>query len=109
MVCPTGLKNFLNVDLIPFVIHMVLAAPVLLIGFKVVKVLTAHLQKRRFLQKLDSNIGALIINALRVVLNVLLIIVAIQILGVPSATIVAVVGSCALWCRAQAICRCGLN
>ncbi len=88
--------SFVNSYLVPFVIDLVIAALLLLIGFKVVKILIQKLQKQKFFAKLDSNIATLILQVLHVLLNALLIIIAIQILGVPSATIIAVISSCGL-------------
>ncbi len=90
------LQNFVNTYVVPFVVDLAIAAVVLIVGLKLVSFLITRLKKRKFMAKLDSNIGTLLLNALKVVLNALIIIIAIQIMGVPSATIVAVIGSCGL-------------
>lgn len=90
------LSDFANTYLVNFVLNILLAAVVLLIGLKLVRVLTSYIGKCRLFLKVDSNIGALIVNSMRVLLNSFIVIVTIQILGVPSATILAVIGSCGL-------------
>ena len=88
--------SFVDAYLVGFAVEIVLAAIELFIGLKLVKFLMCRLEKRKAFLKLDSNIGNLIINFLKVLLNVMVIIIAVQILGVPSATIVATIGSCGL-------------
>ncbi len=88
--------NFVNTYVVRFVINLVIAAVILIVGFKLVGFVCRRLSRHRLVEKLDSNIGALLVSTLRVLLNTLIIIIAIQILGVPSATIVAVIGSCGL-------------
>lgn len=88
--------EFANTYLVKFTLETVLAIAVLFIGLKIVKILMAHLHRHKLFQNLDSNIGTLILNVLRILLNALVIIATIQILGVPSATIIAAIGSCGL-------------
>lgn len=90
------LMDFVNTHLVKFVLSVVLAILVLLVGFKLVKFLTVRMKKFQLFHKLDSNIGTLILNSIHILLNALIVIVVIQILGVPSATIIAVIGSCGL-------------
>ena len=90
------LINFVNVYLVDFAVKLIVAALLLLIGLKLVKFLVGKIAKGKWLGKLDSNVGSLIVSALRLVLNALIIIIAVEILGVPSATIIAAIGSCGL-------------
>ncbi len=90
------LLNFTNAYAIPFIINLICAAVVLFVGFKLTKFLVRKISKAPFFERLDTNIQSLIRNALTVLLYTLIIIVAIDILGVPSATIIAVLGSCGL-------------
>lgn len=90
------LIDFINTYVVDFVVSLVLAAAVLFIGFKLVKFVVARMKNMKIMKRTDTNIGILILNTAKVVLNALIIIIAIQILGVPSATIVAVLGSCGL-------------
>ncbi len=77
-------------------LNIIFAAVILIVGFKLTKKLSSKLQKRNVFGKLDSNIASLIQNSIRIAANSLIVIIAIQILGVPSATIIAVLGSCGL-------------
>lgn len=88
--------NFVNNYLVHFAVSIVCAALVLVIGLKISKILTKRLAKSKGIQKMDSNAAALIINAIKVLFNAFIIIIAVQILGVPSATIIAAIGSCGL-------------
>lgn len=87
--------NFVNIYIVPFGLKIVLALVVLFVGLKIVKFLTNKIG-RKALSKVDSSVGGFILSAIRVTLNVLIVIVAVQILGVPSATIIAAIGSCGL-------------
>lgn len=88
--------DFVDKYLVGFVIDGVLAVMVLLIGLKLVKFFASRLEKGRIFSRMDSNVGALILSLLKIVLNSLVIILAVEILGVPSATVVAAIGSCGL-------------
>lgn len=90
------LTEFVNTHLVRFVGSVLLALLVLFVGLKLVKFFTSRMERCKLILKVDSNIFALIVNTLRVLLNSFVIIAAIQILGVPSATILAVIGSCGL-------------
>ena len=90
------LLSFVNGIAVPFVIRLICAALILLVGFKLTKVLVKKLGKAPFFEKLDTNIQALIKNGIKVLLNTIIVIVVVEIMGVPSATIIAVLGSCGL-------------
>ena len=81
---------------VSFGLRLLCAAIVLFAGFKLVSILVKYLSKRSFFEKLDSNVQALIKNTTLVLLDVLLVILTVEILGIPSATIIAVLGSCGL-------------
>ena len=88
--------NFVNEYLVRFAVNIICAALVLIIGLKIVKLLTKRLSKAKGIQKMDSSAASLILNGIKLLLNALIIIIAVQILGVPSATIIAAIGSCGL-------------
>lgn len=90
------LMNFVNTYLVSFAVKIIMAALVLLIGLKLAKFIVTKIGKGKGFSKLDTNVSALILSAIKLVLNTLIIIIAIQILGVPSATIIAAIGSCGL-------------
>ncbi len=90
------LLSFANTYLIPFGLRFICGILILLIGFKLTKLLVKAIKKSKFFVKLDTNVQSLIKTATKVVLNTVVIIIAIEVLGVPSATILAVLGSCGL-------------
>ena len=90
------LINFVNEYLVSFALKLVAAAAVLLVGLKLVKLLSKKISGGKAVAKLDSNVGSLVVSSLKLVLNALIIIIAVEILGVPSATIIAAIGSCGL-------------
>ena len=90
------LLDFVDYYLAPFVVKVIISLAVLIIGLKLIKFFTTRLERHKLSKKMDSNIWTLVMHTLRVVLNVLIIIAAIEIVGVPSATVFAVIGSCGL-------------
>lgn len=90
------LLDFVNIYVVPFVVKGLVAVLVLIIGLKLIKFFIRRLEKHKLAKKMDSNIWTLVLHTLRVILNVLIIIVAIEIVGVPSATVITVIGSCGL-------------
>lgn len=90
------LINFVNNYLVHFVVSLLCAAAVLLIGLKVSKFLVERLCRTAFVKKLDTNVQSLLKSSLKITLNIIVVVITVQILGVPSATIVTVLGSCGL-------------
>ena len=90
------LLEFVNIYVVPFVVKAVIALVVLIVGLKLIKFFTKRLEKHKLAKKMDSNIWTLVMHTLRVVLNALIIIIAIEIVGVPSATVITIIGSCGL-------------
>lgn len=90
------LLNFVNNYLVDFAVKLIMSALTLFIGLKVVKFIVGKISKGKAFGKLDSSVGSLIVSALKLVLNALIVIIVVEILGVPSATIVAAIGSCGL-------------
>lgn len=77
------LIDFVNTYLVSFGVKLIMAALVLLIGLKVAKFVVNKIGKGKAFAKLDSNVGALILSALKLVFNTLIIIIAVQIPGMP--------------------------
>lgn len=90
------LINLINEHLIPFGLDLLFAVLVLLIGFAVTKWLLKLLHKSKLFERLDTNAQTFINNSIDVILKLIIFITAIVILGVPQASIVAVLGSCGL-------------
>lgn len=79
-----------------FVISVVLALLVLVIGMKVVKKLLDVLRKSMLKREMEAGVVSFLISACRIVLNVLLVFAAAQILGFATTSIVAILGSAGL-------------
>ncbi|MBQ4590394.1 MAG: mechanosensitive ion channel family protein [Clostridia bacterium] len=80
--------------LIPFIINVVLAALILIIGFALVKALLRFVKK--FTSKLDVNIQTFIENFVGIALKLVVILTAVIVIGVPESSVIAVLGSCGL-------------
>jgi len=89
----TWILNFLNTYVVGFGINLIFALIILLVGFKLVKVLITLVQKAKWYQKLDVNVQSFCGNFFSVLLKILIIIVVVDIIGVPSASLIAVLGS----------------
>ncbi len=85
--------DFLNTYVVSFGIKLIFALLVLLVGFKLVKVLTSLIQKAKWYKKLDVNVQSFCGNLIAVLLKIVLIIIVVDIIGIPSASLIAVLGS----------------
>lgn len=85
--------NFVNTYVVSFGIDLVFALIVLLVGFKLVGVCLKQMQKAHWFQKLDVNIQSFSSSFLNVLLKILIVVIVVDILGVPSASLIAVLGS----------------
>lgn len=79
-----------------FVIKIVLALIVMIIGFRIINVIEKRLKKPHKLSKIDPSAKGFIISFVTIALKVILMIVVLSIVGVPMASLVTVVGSCAV-------------
>lgn len=89
----TWLLNFVNTYVVGFGINLIFALIVLLVGFKLVNIFMKQTKKSKWYQKLDVNIQSFCTNFFSILLKILIIIVVVDIIGVPSASLIAVLGS----------------
>ena len=75
---------------------LIAALLILIIGFKVVNVLTKKLVNSKALNKLEGSARSFIKSLVGIVAKVLIGIVALSVMGVPMTSIITVVGSCGL-------------
>ena len=75
---------------------IVMAVLVFIIGRLVVKALLKFFSKAKFMDKLDPTVKSFLMNFLRIGLYAILVISIIGVLGVPMASLVAVLASCAV-------------
>ena len=89
----TWLLNFVNTYVVGFGLKLIFALLVLLIGFKLVKFIVKQAQKSKWFAKLDVNVQSFCSNFFSVLLKIIIIIIVVEIIGVPSASLIAVLGT----------------
>ncbi len=89
----TWLLDFLNTYVVGFGLNLLFALIVLLVGFKLVKVFVNLIKKAKWFRNLDVNVQSFCGNLFSVLLKVIIVIVVVDIIGVPSASLIAVLGS----------------
>ena len=77
-------------------IDILVALVVMIIGFRIIAGLEKRLKNPNKFKKLDGNAKGFIISFITIGLKVLLIIIVLSIVGVPMASLVTIVGSCAV-------------
>ena len=77
-------------------VKLVVAIVVLLVGFKVVNILGKRFEKSKFYERLDPTARTFFKSFITITLKIVLVIVSAIIVGVPMASLVAVIGSAGL-------------
>ncbi len=90
------LINFVNTYIVPFAIDLFFAAVILIVGFALTSFVMKRIKKSKGFEKLDVNVQSFLSNFLGIGLKVVIVLTAVIILGVPQASIVALLGSCGL-------------
>jgi len=90
-----ALKDFVK-DANGFIIDLAIALIIIVIGFKIVSLIEKGMKKPHKYGKLDPTVKGFLISFISIALKIFVIIVALQVIGVSSASIVTVVGSCAV-------------
>ncbi|MGN1410729.1 MAG: mechanosensitive ion channel family protein [Eubacteriales bacterium] len=90
------LMNFVNNYLTGFVLRLLFAVVIIIVGFALVKALLKGVMKMKIFSKADDNARSFMTNFVGVTLKLLVVITAVVVLGVPEASIVAVLGSCGI-------------
>lgn len=88
------LTNFVNNYLTDFVIRLLFAAIILVVGFSLINLINKKIAGDEKLKKRDENASSFLMNFVGGALKVLVVITAVVVIGVPQATVVAVIGSC---------------
>lgn len=89
-------EAFLGNSIVSALLRFVAAAALLFIGFKLIGWLSKKLEKTKGFSKMSPELRSFLHNTVRVILYALLILSAVALLGVPMASIVAVVSSIGL-------------
>ncbi len=79
---------------ISFVLKMLLALFVFIIGWKLCSFLVKFISKSHGMQRMDITARGFILTTIKFVLRAIVVFAVIAILGVPTASIIAVIGSC---------------
>lgn len=89
------LDNFLP-KLIDSSYHLIIAILIITIGLRLVKFIIKRITKSKGFQKIDKNAQSFLTSFLKIIGYIIVIVIAISIIGVPMASIVALLGSAGL-------------
>ena len=87
--------NNLSQKSVDFGVKILAGLVVLIIGFRVINFIEKKLKKRK-LSKIDQSVKTFIISFITIALKVLLVVIFLSVVGVPMASLVTIVGSCAV-------------
>ena len=93
---PEWLTQFVTETLVDFAVNLLLAVIIVVVGFALVKVLVKFIKKRKFFEKMDVNAQSFLSNLISAALKIVLIFTAVIVVGVPEASVLAVISSCGL-------------
>lgn len=88
--------NNLSNKSVDLVLKVLAAILILLVGFKIVSIVEKRLKKPGRFNKIDATVKTFIISFVTIATKVIIIIVVLSIVGVPMASLVTLVGSCAV-------------
>lgn len=77
-------------------IKLVISILILIIGFKLIKILINFIKKLQSFNKLNKNAKNLIINTIKLLLNIILLLTILSYIGIPMTSIVALLGTIGL-------------
>ncbi len=75
-------------------IQLLIAIAIIVIGFKLIKILEKKLKKESKFAKLDNTAKGFVISILSISLKILLLVVAASIIGIPTTSFITIIGSC---------------
>ena len=79
-----------------FLVNLIIALVVMIIGYRIISGLEKRLKKPSRFNKLDPSVKTFLISFITISLKILLMIIVLSIVGVPMASLVTIVGSCAV-------------
>ena len=79
-----------------FVINLLVALIIFVVGFRLISWLEKSLKKEHKFSKLDPSVKSFVISFVIIGLKILLVVVVLSIIGVPMASLVTIIGSCAV-------------
>ena len=66
---------------------------ILIVGGKLIKVITKLITKGRAFKKLDKSVSSFLLSFIKVTLNIILLVIMAGVIGIPSASIITLIGS----------------
>lgn len=93
---PQWLTQFVTETLANFAINLLLAVIIIVVGFVLVKAFVKFIKNRKFFQKMDINAQSFLANLISAALKIVLVFTAVIVVGVPEASVLAVISSCGL-------------
>ena len=89
------LKNLSNKS-VDFVLQVVLGLILLIIGYRIINIIEKKLKKPHKHSKLDQTVKTFLISFTTISLKIILMVIFLSVIGVPMASLVTIVGSCAV-------------
>lgn len=89
----TQVRTFLSENAVEFALNLLLGFIVLIVGFKLVKYVMKLLGRVRFFERMDPTARSFVESLTRFMLKALLVVVFAGIVGIPTASIIALLGS----------------
>lgn len=89
------IKNLSNKS-VDFLLQILAGLVILIVGFRIINAIEKKLKKPHKFSKLDQSVKTFLISFFTISLKILLIIIFLSIIGVPMASLVTIVGSCAV-------------
>ncbi len=89
------LDNLTN-SAVNFLYDIIISLIILIIGFKLIAWLEKKIKSKSKLSKLDPSVNGFVISFVSISLKIFLIVIVLTIIGVPIASLITIVGSCAV-------------
>ena len=77
-------------------IKLVYVLVILIVGGRLIKLITKLITKSKLYKKMDRSVASFLLSFVKVALNILLLVIMASIIGIPSASIVTLIGSAGL-------------
>lgn len=90
-----SVEDFIK-DANDFLIDLAVALIIVIIGFKIVDLIVSVMKKPHKYAKLDPTVKSFMISFISIALKIFVIVIALQVMGISSASILTVIGSCAV-------------
>lgn len=74
-------------------IKLVYVLVILIVGGRLIKLITKLISKSRMYKKLDRSVASFLLSFVKVALNIILLVIMASIVGIPSASIITLIGS----------------